>query len=101
MNIKYIMVLGHSGCGAVDATVKGGEVSGHMGSFIKAIQPAFEKVKNLPGDIVDNAVMANVTMVVGQLKSSEPVLGGSVRKGTLIIDGARYDLDDGKVTILP
>lgn len=54
-----------------------------------------------PGDPLDNAVRANVTLVVQQLKSSEPILEGWVKKGDLIVVGARYDLDDGVVTILP
>ena len=101
LGVKYIMVLGHERCGAVDATVKGGEVPGHISSLVKAIQPAVEKVKNQPGDLLDNAVRANVTMVVQQLKSSGPILEELVKKGDLAIAGARYDLDDGEVTILP
>ena len=101
LGVKYIMVLGHERCGAVDAAVKGGEIPGHIGSLVKAIQPAVEKVKNLPGDLLDNAVRANVTMVVQQLKSSGPILEELVKKGDLAIAGARYDLDDGEVKILP
>jgi carbonic anhydrase len=101
LGVKYIMVLGHERCGAVDAAVKGGEIPGHIGSLVKAIQPAVEKVKNLPGDLLDNAVRANVTMVVQQLKSSGPIIEELVKKGALTIAGARYDLDDGEVKILP
>ncbi len=90
LGVKYIMVLGHERCGAVEATIKGGETPGHIGSLVKAIQPA-----------VDNAVRANVTMVVQQLKSSAPILGELVKKGALTVVGARYDLDDGVVAILP
>ena len=101
LGVKYIMVLGHERCGAVDATLKGGEAPGHIGSLVNAIQPAVEKAKNQPGDPLDNAVRANVTMVVQQLKSSEPILEGRVKKGDLTVVGARYDLDDGVVAILP
>ncbi|MEI8348902.1 MAG: carbonic anhydrase [Candidatus Omnitrophota bacterium] len=101
LGIRYIMVLGHERCGAVDATVKGGQIQGHISGIVKAIEPALEKVKNLPGDVLDNAVRANVSMVVQQLKSSGPILEESVKKGALVIDGARYDLDDGKVTAIP
>lgn len=101
LGVKHIMVLGHERCGAVDATVKGGEVPGHIGSLVKAIQPAVDKVRNQPGDLLDNAVRANVTMVVQQLKSSGPILEELTKKGELTIDGARYDLDDGEVVVLP
>jgi carbonic anhydrase len=101
LGVKYIMVLGHERCGAVEATLKGGDAPGHIGSLVKAIQPAVEKAKNQPGDPLDNAVRANVTMVVQQVKSSEPILEGRVKKGDLTVVGARYDLDDGVVAILP
>lgn len=101
LGVKHILVLGHERCGAVDATVKGGEVPGHIGSIVKAIHPAVDKVKNQPGDLLDNAVRANVAMVVQQLKSSAPILMELVKKGDITIDGARYDLDDGVVALLP
>ncbi|MGA9176521.1 MAG: carbonic anhydrase [Desulfobacterales bacterium] len=101
LGVKYIMVLGHERCGAVEAALKGGEVPGHIGSLVKAIQPAVEKAKNQPGDLLDNAVRANITIVVQQLKSSEPILEELVKKGDLTVVGTRYDLDDGVVVILP
>lgn len=101
LGVTYIMVLGHERCGAVNATVKGGPSHpGHLESLIKAIKPAVEESKDKPGDILDNAVKSNVSMVVKQLNSSEPVLKEFVKKGNLKIVGARYDLDDGKVEIL-
>lgn len=99
--VKYIMVLGHTRCGAVEATVKGGEAPGHIGCLLKAIQPAVDKTKNQPGDPVDNAVRANVALVVQQLKSSAPILEERVKKGDLTVVGAVYDLVDGVVAILP
>jgi len=101
LGVKYIMVLGHERCGAVEATIKGGEAPGHIGVLIKAIQPAVDKVRNQPGDLLDNAVRANITMVVQQLKSSPPILAELVKKGALAIVGACYDLEDGVVAILP
>lgn len=101
LGVKYIMVLGHERCGAVEATIQGGETPGHIGSLVKAIQPALDKAKKQPGDLLDNAVRANVTMVVQQLKSSAPILEALVKKGDLTVAGACYDLDDGVVAILP
>jgi len=40
-------------------------------------------------------------MVVQQLKSSAPILEEWIKKGELTVVGARYDLDDGVVTMLP
>lgn len=101
LGVKYIMVLGHERCGAVEATVKGGHAPGHIASLVKAITPAVNKVRNTPGDLLDNAVRANVAMVVKQLQSSRPILEERFSKKELAIEGARYDLDDGSVTIIP
>ncbi|MFH1691680.1 MAG: carbonic anhydrase [Candidatus Omnitrophota bacterium] len=100
VGVKYIMVLGHQRCGAVEAAVEGGEAHGHIGSIVKAIQPALEKAESMPGDIVDNTVRANVAMVVEQLKFSSHILKELTEKGGLVIEGAYYDLDSGEVTIL-
>ena len=101
LGVKYIMVLGHARCGAVDAALKGGEMHGHIGVLVKAIQPAVAKIKNQPGDPLDKAVRAHVALVVDQLKTSAPLLKESVKKGDLSIVGAYYDLDDGVVALLP
>lgn len=100
LGAPLLVVLGHSRCGAVEAAVKSGETPGHIADIIAAIRPAVERVKDMPGDPVDNAVRANVRMVVEQLKSSQPVLSHLVKEGKLQIVGAYYDLDTGKVEIL-
>jgi len=99
LGVKLIVVLGHEKCGAVDATVKGGEAPGHIKYLVDAIKPAVEKAKNQNGDLLDNAIKNNVEIVVNQLKSSTPILKEAVEKGLEII-GARYDLDEGTVMIL-
>jgi len=100
LGVRYIMVLGHERCGAVEATVKGGEIPGHIGSLVMAIQPAVDKARLRPGDVLENAVLENVAMVVGRLRSSKPILEDLIKKGELIIEGGRYDLDDGIVTVI-
>ena len=101
LGIRYVMVLGHERCGAVEATVKGGDVPGHISSLAAAIRPAVDEAANRPGDKVDNVVRANVARTVRQLKASAPILKERVERGDLTIAGARYDLDEGSVSILP
>jgi len=100
LHAPLIVVLGHERCGAVDATVKGGNVPGHIGSLVGAIKPAVGRAKDQSGDPLDNAVRANVRMVVDQLKSSGPILEELVKQGKLKIVGARYDLDSGAVEVI-
>jgi carbonic anhydrase len=102
--VPLIMVLGHERCGAVKAAVEavaGGGISpGHIGTLVNAIKPAVERVKDVPGDVVDSAVRAHVTLVVEQLQSSAPLLATLVQAGKLKVVGARADLDDGEVDII-
>lgn len=100
LNTQLVVVLGHSKCGAVGATVQGGELPGHLPSLAAAIQPAVDSVKDQPGDMVDNAVRANAKLVAQQLSTNESVLAGLVKGGQLQVVAARYDLDSGQVEFL-
>jgi carbonic anhydrase len=99
LGTPVLMVLGHERCGAVTAAVKNEALPGEISSFVKAILPAVDRVKNQPGDAVDNAVVANVHYQIEQLKRS-PLLTEQLESGKLKIVGARYDLDTGSVTIV-
>lgn len=100
LGVQLIIVLGHERCGAVDAAVKGGEAPGHIAKLIEEINPAVEEAKKQSGDLLDNAVLSNINIVVKQLQNAEPILKEFVHSKKLIIVGARYDLDDGVVTII-
>jgi carbonic anhydrase len=94
LQVPLVVVLGHERCGAVEATLKGGKVHGHLGALTRAIQPAVEHSRRQPGDPLDNAVRANIRLVVSQLRASKPPI-----KVKMV--GARYDLDTGVVELLP
>lgn len=100
LGTPLMVVLGHSSCGAVGATVAGGKLEGHLPSLAAAIQPAVKAVKDQPGDLLDNAVRANAKMVAAQLQSSEPILAELVKAGKFKVVAARYDLESGAVDIL-
>ena len=97
LGVKLIVVLGHERCGAVSATVKGGEVPGHIASIVQKIKPAVKAAKKQKGDLVENAVRENVKRIVKELKASEPILSEFVEEHGLKVIGARYDLDSGKI----
>jgi len=97
---RLVLVMGHERCGAVDATLKGGEAHNHIKELIEAIKPAVAKAKGKPGDALDNAVKANIAMVVEQLKASKPTLAEMVSTKAVKVVGARYDLDTGKVELI-
>ena len=95
-----IMVLGHSQCGAIGATVAGNDLEGHLPNLASAIQPALDSMQGRPGDLVDNTAKANAKMVSEQLRQSTSVLSELVLKSNLKIVAAYYDLETGEVEIL-
>jgi carbonic anhydrase len=94
-----LMVLGHERCGAVTAAVQHEALPGDISAFVSAILPAVDRVKGQPGDVVDNAVSANVRYQMEQLMKS-PLLTARSQSGQLKIVGGRYDLDTGTVSLI-
>ena len=99
-----IMVLGHERCGAVEAAAQtvtqGAQFEGHIPSLARAIAPAVESVRGMSGNFLDNAIRANVALVVGQLVSRSPLLAGRVSNGEIKIVGGYYSLQTGQVGVM-
>ena len=100
LQVPLIVVLGHQRCGAVEAAVNGDDLPGLLDHIVQAIQPAVERVRNQPGDLLDNAVRANIRLVTDQLRSSKPILTPRIASGQLKIVSAYYDLVKGQVELL-
>jgi carbonic anhydrase len=104
LGAPLIMVLGHEKCGAVKAAVdvveKGGQLPGKIETIVNTIKPAVERVKGKPGNLLENAINANVLMVVDKLKASEPVIAKFVEESKLKVVGAHYELNSGAVKIV-
>jgi carbonic anhydrase len=103
LRTPLLVVLGHKACGAVKATVealsKNEEGEGHLRYIVNAIMPAAVEGRNKPGDVLDNAVRANVQRTVEKLKQTDP-FSSAIRDQKLKIVGAYYDLGSGKVELL-
>ncbi|WP_313771871.1 carbonic anhydrase [Flavobacterium sp. TR2] len=101
LGTKLIVVLGHTGCGAVHAAIKRPEAPpGHIVCLINAIKPAVKEAENMPGNNEHNAIHLNVINQVNQLRQLEPVLSRAYENGELLIVGAIYDLGTGKFEFL-
>ncbi len=99
LGAKVLMVIAHSECGAVKATIKGGSVPGQIGSLLEAIKPAVDKTEGKPGDRLVNATKQNVLDQIEKLKAS-PVISQLITDGKLKIIGGYYDLQTGKVSMV-
>ena len=102
LGVRLILVMGHRQCGAVKAAIKHLDahdaLPGSISGLVDIIKPAVAAVKGKPGNLLDNAIKANVERGVDRLKHLQPILAESVKKGTLKVVGAVYDLHSGKVT---
>lgn len=100
-----IMVLGHERCGAVTAAVDAkGKPEGNIGAIVKRILPSVKEARKKCKDtdkpkLVECAIDTNVAHVAKSLTSESKVIAHLVREGKLQIVTAKYDLDDGKVTL--
>jgi carbonic anhydrase len=99
LGAKVLVVIGHERCGAVEATIKGTEVPGQIGSLLAAIKPAVDSSKDKTGDRLENAIKANVMLQASRLKAS-PVISKLIAENKLKVVGGYYDLDTGVVNIL-
>ena len=83
LGTKLIMVLGHSSCGAVNATVaalqKGNDLPGHIADLVRAMKPGIEEeMKKAGPDLEQRAVVANVRHNVKRLEQATPILAEMV-----------------------
>jgi len=101
LKTPLVVVLGHSHCGAVSATLSSHRpVASRLGCVTEAIQPAISRVIDQPGDTLDRASRVNAEMVAERLRKSKPVLCDSVEAGMLTVAAAYYHLSSGSVEIL-
>jgi carbonic anhydrase len=100
LGAKILLVLGHERCGAVKAALTGGEFPGVIGSLVYAIKPAVDASAGKPGDPLENAIKTNVLLQMKRLQTS-PVISKLVQAGNLKVVGGYYDLDTGRVMLLP
>ncbi len=102
LGAPLVMVLGHSGCGAVDAAIKVVQskavLPGHLPELIAAIKPAAVIAGRLaPHDTLNYAIAENVRRQVARLEASPPIVQKLHREKRIDIVGGVYDIATGKV----
>ncbi len=105
LGVPLIMVLGHTHCGAVSASIKAIEghtsLPGHLPDLVQAIAPAVEIARARgSGDVLAAATIENVRLNTRRLRVSQPLLADYVKDGKAQVVGAIYDLASGKVRIV-
>jgi carbonic anhydrase len=97
LGTKVILVMGHSNCGAVKATIQGKEVPGQISALFPHIQTAVDKA----GPDLASATKANARIQATLLRESSTVISGLVKSGSVKVVAGYYDLGTGAVTVIP
>jgi carbonic anhydrase len=105
--VRLVVVLGHTNCGAVCATLEqlrqpSGDESPGLRSIVQRVRPSIEALlqTELAGDdeaLMRHAVRANVRASVNHLRHGSEVVERLVRKEGLLVVGAEYSLETGVV----
>ena len=103
---KVIVVMGHEHCGAVKAAIDDVEL-GNITAMLTKIKPAVEMSQDYDGDkttknsdFVTKVVHNNVEHTIQTIRKDSPILAEMEKNGEILIVGAFYDLDTGKVTFV-
>lgn len=107
---RLVVVLGHSNCGAIQATIESMNSnepmhSHNLPSIVDRIRPFVETLaetdlKQDPDALVRYAVRANIRGAVNNLKQGSRILERLVQQDGLLVVGAEYSLDTGEVKFL-
>ena len=106
-NTRLVVVLGHSRCGAVEATLEElqrptGRQSRNLYSIVDRVRPSVEallatEIRNDPAALIRDAVRANVRVSASQLRHGSELLESLIARDGLIVVGAEYSLESGVV----
>ena len=106
-NTRLVVVLGHSRCGAVEATLEelqrpSGRQSRNLYSIVDRVRPSVEallatEIRHDPAALVRDAVRANVRVSASQLRHGSELLEALIAREGLVVVGAEYSLESGVV----
>lgn len=101
---RLVVVLGHSDCSAVQIALEHAERptesrSPHLDTMVDFVRPLLRKLDSWQerGDLMREAVRANIQASVNHLRFGSNILGQMIDKGGLLIVGAEYSLRTGIV----
>jgi carbonic anhydrase len=102
-----VVVLGHSRCGAILATVEelargSKERSRHLRSIVDRVRPSVQAFTGTAigqdkDALVHHAVRANIRMSANHLRHGSDILEQLIEKEQLLVVGAEYSLETGVV----
>lgn len=102
LKTPLIVVLGHTQCGAVKATVEGKHLEGHLPHLTAHIEPVIRRLRqthpHLKGDaLIERVVQENVRHTIQLILERSAIVRKQHREGKVQFAGGVYQLREGKV----
>ncbi|MDD9890743.1 MAG: carbonic anhydrase [Gammaproteobacteria bacterium] len=102
---KLVVVLGHSSCGAIKATIRelenpGQDLTPNLQVIVDSIKPGISSCITAEDPLetkIEKAVRANVQSTIKRITNESEILQQKVAKEGLKIVGAEYSLESGIV----
>lgn len=99
---KLIVVLGHTGCGAISAACQNVE-HGHLTELLHKIKPAIHAASSIvsqdenPTEFINQVTEFNIANAMSNVYHNSTILRSIIQEGRLGIVGAVYDIHTGCV----
>lgn len=102
LGIPLTLVLGHTSCGAVGATITAidshSTPSGYLRDVVERISPAVFEARRDPAVEYEDIVIENVRQTVTAIRQKSACVDRAIREGRTAVVGALYNLREGTVT---
>jgi carbonic anhydrase len=100
-----IVVMGHTSCGAIKASIeavqKDASFPGHIQTITTDLSPAVRSaLQKRPANLEEAVTRENVLLNVEVLRNSTPILRKRVQSGQLKVVGGIYHLNSGSVEMM-
>lgn len=103
---KLIVVLGHTGCGAIIGACDDVEM-GNLTTTLSHLKPAVEAVQEVPGErngqnpaFVAAVTDTNVRLTMENIRKQSPILDKMIAQGDIDLIGGIYDVGTGQIAWL-
>ncbi len=99
-----VFVLGHGGCGAVEAAIKtvqdNASLPGHLPGLIDRLKPAVAAAEAAhPANLLNASVAENVRRTTQAVGAAQPLLSAMIAAGKVKVAGGVYDVATGRVSL--
>jgi carbonic anhydrase len=94
------MILGHTSCGAVTATLGGGGDGRYTKSVVDLILRSVKKAEKEILTDVDTVARIHAVRTAAMVRDSIPSAGKPASKGSCLVAAAFYDIETGTVEVL-